>query len=373
MVTDARGTWAEVDLGAVAQNVALLCSRLAPGAKLMAVVKADGYGHGAVPVARAALAAGAAWLGVALAEEGVALRRAGIEAPILVLGGSNRSQMMLAAEADLAVAVFDLSHLETAREIGAAAGRRLRVHLKVDTGMGRIGLIAERFDEIWAERLSDPGLDFEGVFTHFAGSDEPDPEPTRRQLSRLLDLLERLRVLGLLPRELHAANSAAVFRFPGTHFTLVRAGIGLYGLTPYPEAPRLVPAMRWRSEVLWVKSVPARFRVGYGGTYETPAPMSLAAVPVGYADGYRRAWGNRATVAIRGRRYPVVGRVSMDQITVAIPPADPVFPGDPVELMGGVGPSAEELADLADTIHYEIVTGISSRVPRRYVGEQGAS
>lgn len=368
LTANGRRTWAEIDGEAIAHNVARLCSHLEPGAKLMAVVKADGYGHGAVPVARTALGAGAAWLGVALAEEGARLRRAGIEAPILVLGGSNREQMAIAAAADLAVTVFDPDHLEAAREVGQVHGRPLRVHLKVDTGMGRIGVIAEQVDERWAECLAGPGVDFEGLFTHFSASDEPDPEPTRRQLGRFLDLIERFRRWGRLPREVHAANSAAVLRFPGTHFTLVRAGIAVYGLPPYPGAPELEPAMRWRSEVLWVKTVPAGFRVGYGGTYETPAPMQLAAVPVGYADGYRRAWGNRAAVAIRGRLYPVVGRVSMDQITVAVPLEDPVRTGDPVDLMGGSGPSAERLADLADTITYEVVTGISNRVLRRYAG-----
>ncbi|MCY0886091.1 MAG: alanine racemase, partial [Firmicutes bacterium] len=321
-VSDRRPTWVEVDLEAIRSNVAAIRTRLEPGTALMAVVKADGYGHGAVAVARAALTAGAARLGVATPEEGAALREAGVTAPVLVLGPTAPEQWPLVAEYGLEAAVADAA---TAGGLAAAArqqGRVVGVHLKLDTGMGRWGLLPEECDRPWVEallrgRLS-PWLRPAGLMTHFATADaHPDPG-TRDQLARFLDVVERLRTTGLLPGCLHAANTAATCRYPGTHFTLVRVGLGLYGLYEDPACPAQRPALRWLSRVVFAKDVPAGFAVGYGATYRTSAPARILTVPVGYADGYRRALSNRHEVLIRGRRYPVVGRVSMDQITVAV-------------------------------------------------------
>ncbi|MBX5467334.1 MAG: alanine racemase [Firmicutes bacterium] len=370
--TAGRPTWAEVNLGAIRHNVRRYVSALSPGTALMAVVKADGYGHGAVPVARAALEAGATWLGVALAEEGAALREAGITAPILVLGQSYGQQIAWAVEYGLEVTVFDRETLAEVGEAAVARGRLVGVHLKIDTGMGRVGVPWERFDAEWVQALgSTSGVVWRGVMTHFADADHPDPGYTRLQFARFLDAIESLRRRQALPPWLHCANSAAALRFPGTHLSMVRVGLGLYGLKPYPAADGLVPALRWLSRVVFLKQVGEGFSVGYGRTYHTPSPMQLATVPVGYADGYRRAWSNRAHVLIRGRRYPVVGRVSMDQITVAVPVGDPVAVGDPVTLLGedeGAVITAEELAEAAQTIAYEVVTGLSARVPRVWCG-----
>ena len=370
-VTQSKGRPTEVivDLSHIQRNTEFLKSLLGPSQRLMAVVKADGYGHGAVAVAKAALRGGAAWLGVALAEEGVELRDAGVTAPILVLGPSHPSQMLLAVDHHIDLTVFDRQHLIWAAQAARRCQTSARIHLKLDTGMGRVGLLAEQLNQMWLEWLRAPELTWIGVSTHFASSDAEDSEATRTQLQRFLDALEFLRAEGALPPEIHAANSAAIMRYPGTHFTLARAGLALYGLKPYAGAKGLEPALRWISQVAYVKEVPAGFAVGYGATYRTPTPQKLLSVPVGYADGYRRAWSNRSQVLIGGCRYPVVGNISMDQITVATPLSAQVAVGDVVTLLGPDGTdaiSAEELAQILESISYEVVTGIGKRVPRRY-------
>jgi alanine racemase len=364
-----RPTWVEVDLEAIRSNVRRFRAQLAPETALMAIVKADGYGHGATPVAQAALAAGAEWLGVAMVEEGLKLRQAGLDAPMLILGQSVKEQMAAAVRAGIDLTIADR---ESLAEVAAAAervGGPAFVHLKVDTGMGRLGVWWEAVDEDWISALTrDPRVRWRGIFTHFADSDG-DPGYTRLQYQRFLDVLERVRRARALPPLVHLANSAASLQFPGAQGDMVRVGLGLYGLKPYPGAEGLKPALSWYSQVVYLKTVPAQFSVGYGRTYQTPAAMKLATIPVGYADGYRRGWSNRAQVLIRGRRYPVVGRVSMDQIVVAVPISDPVAVGDRVTLLGRDGPeeiTAEELAAWIDTISYEVVTGISGRVPRCY-------
>lgn len=362
-----RPTRAVIDSRAIEDNVRFFLSRLSPGTELMAVVKADGYGHGALRVARAALAAGATWLGVATAEEGVALRGQGISAPILILGASWGEQVKLAVEADLDVTVFHPDALRETAEAARRAKRAVRVHLKVDTGMGRVGIQPEELDADWLERLRSTPVVWQGLMTHLAESEAPDPGFTREQVSRFLDVVDKIRRLAALPPCLHVANSAAAVRFPGTHFNLVRVGLGLYGLKAHPAMAPLVPALGLQSRVVHVKQVPAGFAVGYGRTYRTPGPLQIATVPVGYADGYRRGLSNRAEVLVRGRRYPVVGVVSMDQLTVAVPLDHPVQRGDVVTLIGRDGDeeiSASELAATLGTIPYEIVTGLGHRVPR---------
>ncbi|MDA8194049.1 MAG: alanine racemase [Thermaerobacter sp.] len=364
-----RPTEAEIDLAAIAHNVRHVRSVVGDGVAVMAVVKADGYGHGAVPVARAALRAGATWLGVATPEEGAALRAAGIVGPILVLGPVVLEQIEWALYHRLDVILFDPGAVEAAVAAARRFQRPLGVHLKIDTGMGRVGLLADRFDASWIDRLNRPEILWRGVMSHLAESDAPSPDPTREQLARFLDILEFIRTRRALPEWLHLANSAAALRYPGTHFNLVRFGIGLYGAKPFPAANGLRPALTLRSRVVFVKRVPAGFFVGYGRTYQTPAECWLAAVPIGYADGYRRGLSGQAEVLIRGRRYPVAGRISMDQLTVAVPASHEVAVGDTVTLIGPDGSeavTAEELAEKAGTISYEIFTGISQRVPRRY-------
>lgn len=354
----------------MAANVRTYRERLGPRTAVWAVVKADAYGHGAVPVARAALRAGAEGLAVALAEEGVALREAGVEAPILVLGASWGRQPEWIARYGLEAAVTDLGTAERLAAAGAATGRAVRIHIKVDTGMGRVGFlwdgpVVEQVGRV----LRLPGLVPAGLMTHLAQADEADPAPTRRQWERFLDVVEALRRAGIEFPRVHAANSAAGWRFPGMGADLVRLGIALYGLSPGVDGPPLRPAMTVRSAVVQVKRVGPGFAVGYGATYRTPGPTTLATIPMGYADGLRRGLSNRGAVVLHGRRAPIVGRVSMDQIVVAAPAGVDVAPGDPVVILGSEGEAAvtaEDWARWLDTIPYEVVTGISARVPRVY-------
>lgn len=370
MLEDKRGTEVWIDLEAIAANTRLFREVVGPHVAVMAVVKADGYGHGALPVARAAMEAGAGALGVATVREGLILRAGGIDAPILVLGAVNADEADAAVGANLDVTVFDEGWWEALVRSAKRLGRRVRVHLKVDTGMGRLGVPPEEAVKVWLPRIvNQPLVDWQGLMSHLACSDLPDLETTRQQLSRFLDVIEAIRASGVdLPPDIHLANTAGTLRFPGTHFTMVRVGLGLYGAVPYAAAPALTPALTWVSRVTQVKRVPAGFALGYHHTYSPSMDATIATVAVGYADGYRRALSNRAEVLIHGHRCPVVGRISMDQLTVRVPDGAAVQPGDVVVLAGRDGRAEvamEELAEWADTINYEMLTGISARVPRR--------
>ena len=362
-----RPTVVEVDLEAIRHNV----RRLKPaGAELMAVVKADAYGHGDVPVARAALEAGATWLGVALVEEGLALREAGISARILVLSELPRGAEAEAVRADLTPTVYTEEGVEALAREARAAGRALPVHVKLDTGMHRVGLWPpERAVEL-CRLVVERGLELEGLWTHFASAESDEPT-TLAQLERFLRAAEAVREAGLRPRLLHAANSAATIRFPKAHLDFVRPGAAVYGLAAGPGlAEGLRPAMTLRSRVSFVKRLEAGERLSYGHRYRLERDAWVATVPVGYADGYPRALSGKADVLIRGRRHRVAGTVTMDQLLVDCG-EEPVAPGDEVVLLGAQGSeriTAEELAEHAGTIGYEIVTAISARVPREHVG-----
>lgn len=364
-----RETWVEVDLDAIRHNVRTLKPQ---SAELMAVVKANGYGHGDAAVARAAIAAGATWIGVALVEEGLGLRAAGIEAPILVLSelpaGSERS----ALEARLTPALYTeggLARLSEARV--AFAGDPIRVHVKVDTGMHRVGLYPPQATRAFVSRVVDAGFELEGLWTHFASSAE-DERTTKEQLALFLDVVDDVRAGGYRPRLVHAANSGATLLHPDAHLDLVRPGIAIYGLEPAPGVGAdhgLRPALSWRSNVTMVKGLPAGEPVSYGHRYRLERDATLATVPVGYADGYPRALSSRSDVLVRGRRCRVAGAVTMDQIVVDCGDLA-VAPGEEVVLIGRQGDEhvrAEELAALAGTIGYEIVTRIGARVPREHV------
>lgn len=370
-----RPSFVEIDLAAIRQNVAIYRQALAPGTRLMAVVKANAYGHGAIPVARMALEAGADALGVAIAEEGEELRRAGVDASILVLGASLPSQIPLILEYGLEAVVYDWGTAECLSQLAQEQGRAVPIHLKVDTGMGRLGML-------WDGPLVDlacrvarlPGIICRGLMTHFANADDPDEAFTRQQWERFLDVVDQLRRAGLEFPIIHAANSAAAWRFPGVQCQQIRLGIGLYGLSPYVRGPRLYPALSIRSQVAMVKRVGRDFPVGYGHVFRTPGPMTLATIPIGYADGYRRGLTGKASALWHEKRVPVVGRVSMDQIVLGLPPDAAVSVGDEVVLLGSQGAetvTAEEWASWLDTITYEVVAGIGPRLPRRYrIGTQ---
>lgn len=378
-----RATWAEVDLGRLAHNVRLLRARLQPGAKLMAVVKADGYGHGAVAAARAALAAGAEWLGVAILEEGLALRRAGLRAPVLVMGWTPAERAAEVVASGLDQAVTAASDAAALAEAGLAAGRPARIHAKVDTGMGRLGwpvrdgagLAAAASEIAQVARL--PGADLVGVFTHLAAADDADLGEARRQVTRFRTLLEALATRGVRPALRHCANTAALLRLPEAHFDLCRPGIGLYGYAPSEHVPDpgLLPVLSWHSRVAFVKELHPGDAVSYNATYVATGLERVATLPVGYADGLRRALSGRGHVLLGGRPAPIRGRVCMDQTVVSVEGCGPVRAGDVAVLLGEQGACrqwADAMAAQLGTISYEVLCAVGTRVPRVYVGEPGA-
>ena len=366
-MTRLRSTVAEVDLARVAHNVGVLKPE---GAALMAIVKADGYGHGAAAVAGAALKGGAAWLGVALVEEGLALREAGIEAPILLLSETPPGSEAVAIAARLTPTLYSDAGLD--RLAAAARGAAIAVHVKVDTGMHRVGVWPPSGALGFLDRVAAAGLDLEGLWTHFASS-EDDATATAAQLERFETVTSEARAAGHVPSLLHAANSGATILHPEAHLDMVRPGIALLGIAPargIGDDLDLRPALSWRSAVSHVKRLPAGERVSYGLRYALPADAWMATVPVGYADGYPRSASSSAEVLIRGRRCLVAGSVTMDQILVDC--ADMrIEPGDEVVLLGEQGAErvdAWELAERAGTIAYEIVSRLGPRVPREYPG-----
>ena len=360
-----RPTWVEVDLDAIRHNARLLKP---DGAELMAVVKANGYGHGDVEVARAAIEAGASWAGVALVEEGLRLRRTGVEVPILVLTELPPGSEPVALAHRLTPTLASGEGLE--RLAGAARGP-VPVHVKVDTGMHRVGVWPPEDAAGFARRAQAAGLEVEGLYTHFARSEE-DEVTTKEQLARFLGAVEAVRAAGVSPRLVHAANSGATIRHPESHLDLVRPGIALYGIEPAPGVGGdlgLRPALRWRSEVSSVKRLAAGEAISYGHRYRLERDAWVATVPVGYADGYPRGLTNVGEVLIGGRRHRVAGTVTMDQLVVDCADRE-VHPGQEVVLLGSQGEEAidaDGVGRLIGTIGYEIVTRIGPRVPRRYV------
>jgi len=366
----------EVDLDAIAANAAVL-RRVAPYAELCAVVKADGYGHGAVPSARAALAGGATWLAVALVEEGIALREAGLDAPILVLSQPPEDSMADAFDARLVPTLYTregIAAAGAAAGAGGADGPPWSVHLKVDTGMHRVG--ADVADAVELAGLIDrcDELHLGGVFTHLACADEPGHPLTVLQLSRFESVLQQLQAAAIQTDSVHAANSAGLLLHSRSHGDMVRAGIALYGIDPVPGSgagDELVPALSLRSEVTFVRSVPAGDGVSYGMRHLFDRPATVAVVPLGYADGVPRNLGlSGGEVLIGGERHPIRGVVTMDQLIVETTGSS-VSPGDEVVLIGAQGDqvvTAQEWAWLTGTIPYEIVCGFSARLPRRYSG-----
>lgn len=375
----ARWTRATVDLSAIRHNIGELRRAARSGSTLMAIVKADGYGHGAVPVAKACLAAGAAMLGVAIVEEGVELRRAGITVPILVLGAIDPARAGEVVGNDLTAALFTP---ELAVALNASAhelGKRAKVHLKVETGMGRLGLPpGDALRSLARLCLSLTALDVEGVFSHLALADAADKTHAREQRRSFELALSDLAAAGLRPTYRHLANSAATIEMPDFHYDLVRPGISIYGYYPSDEVRTdldLRPALSWTTRVAWVKQVPPGTTIGYGCTYRTADTTRIATLPLGYADGYPRLLSNRGEVLIRGQRAPIVGRVCMDQIMVDVGRIGGVSIGDEVTLIGRQGEesiTADDLARTVGTISYEILTNVSKRVPRVYIEfEQG--
>ncbi|MEE2830447.1 MAG: alanine racemase [Myxococcota bacterium] len=374
-----RPTRARVDLEALRHNCRVVLQRVAPsGATVMAAVKADAYGHGLVPVSRILVAEGVAWLGVAIVEEGLRLRRAGIDTPILVLGGILDGAEEVSVEAGLTPVVYRQRSIEALAAIAGARGEVLDVHLKVDTGMNRLGVPLAELDDFLRRIEALGNLRIDGVLTHLAEAERSEGGMTEAQIRAFEGAVSDIRARGHQPRWVHAANSAALLTGrrldDGPAQTLVRPGILLYGCAPDPaleEAWPLKPVLSFETAVSFLKEVPAGSRLSYGATWEAQRPSRIATLPVGYGDGYVRALGNRAEVLVRGRRAPVVGRVCMDLVLADVTDIPGVEEGDPVVLLGPQGEeeiTAAELAGLLETIPYEVICSISPRVPRSYQG-----
>jgi alanine racemase len=363
-----------VDLSALRHNYRQLRRLCAAGVKLMAVVKADAYGHGLLPAARALAAEGADYLGVGSLEEGLVLRQAGLNLPVLLLLGILPGEAAKAVAADLEVALFRLDVAQALAAAAGAQGRKAGVHLKVDTGMGRLGLTPGEVLPFLEGLRAYPQLEILGLISHLAVADQEDKSYTLRQLEQFTGLLQAARDRGWALPLSHIANSAALWELKDAHFAMVRPGIMLYGSPPAPERHMpvdLQPVMSLTTQVLQVKRLPPGESISYGCTFTTTDYCHLAVLPVGYANGYSRLFSNRGEVLIRGRRAPIRGRVCMNLTMVEVTHLPDVRAGEPVVLLGqsdGAALTGDELAGWAQTISYEIYLALGNANPRRYLG-----
>ena len=366
--------WVEVDLKIVADNVHYLHQYT--GVHIMAIVKANGYGHGATAIAQAAIRGGATWLGVARIEEGLELRSTFPDIPILLLGYTPPAKYQTAIANDLSLTIWNIDQLNLAHQTAQDHKRKAKIHLKVDTGMSRLGVQTDDGLKFAQQIVALPHVEFEGLFTHFARADESDPEPTDLQAALFQELVNKIKAQGIYPKVIHTANSAASITRPETLFDLVRTGILIYGLDPSdecPAPPSIRPALSWKSVISQIKILPAGRGISYGHEYTTSKSERVGTVPVGYADGFRRTKNN--ILLVSGKRIPVIGRVCMDQIVVRLDLVPWVQEGEEVVLLGCQGEeqiSAEELASRWNTNNYDVVCGIGQRVPRIY-SESNAS
>lgn len=367
--------WAEINLDAIAHNIQEIRRVTRPEAKILAVIKADAYGHGYKEVARTLLENGADAFGVATIDEAIQLRRQSIQVPILILGHTPPSRAYDLVKYDITPTVFDGALPQKLSSIAGALGRTADIHIKLDTGMSRIGFscdVAGLEAVLAVSRL--PHVRVQGLFTHFATADEADKGYTREQFARFMDFDRRLRERGLAIPVRHTCNSAGVIDLPDMHLEMVRPGIILYGHYPSAEVERdkldLRPAMELKAVVTHIHNVGGGTRVSYGGTYQTPGPATIATIPIGYADGYPRNLSNRARVMVRGEYAPVIGKICMDQCMIDVTHVNTVTVGDEVILFGKRGDkqiAVDELADMLGTIGYEILCVIGRRIPRVYL------
>jgi alanine racemase len=371
-----RPTRIRVDLGALAHNLRAIRART--GRKVMGIVKANAYGHGLVPVARHLEAHGIDQLGVAFVEEGIALRRAGVRVPILVMGGVYGKQLGEFITHDLAITVSSIDKLRLAEAAAVAMGRNARVHLKIDTGMNRIGVQSERALPFLEAAFASEHCAIEGVYSHLACADDPAHPMTAQQAQRFVAVcseVERICAHASRPMPLrHLANSGGVLHFPDTWLDMVRPGIALFGALPDPasrDSLGLRPVLSLASRVVYFKVVRAGATVSYGATWAAPTDTRVVTIPIGYGDGWPRALSSKGEVLVRGARKPIVGRVCMDQFMVHLGTGGTAYNEDEVVLIGAQGDeriSVEAVAEAAGTIPYEILTGLNERIPREYVG-----
>ena len=368
-----RRVEADINLDAIASNLKAMKALLPEKTEMMAVVKADGYGHGAVPVAKAA-APYVSGFGVATLQEGINLRHHGVEGMILILGVTFPEDFEELLQWRLRPAVFELGQAQELSRLAESSHQKLRIHLAVDTGMSRIGMKPREESVRLVKQISClPGIQIEGIFTHFARADERDKESAQKQLQDFENFMGRLKDHGLEIPYCHCSNSAALMQIPRANMDLVRAGISIYGIYPSGEVARepvrLTPVLEWKAKVAFVKEIPAGTLVSYGGTFQAPAPMKVATIPVGYGDGYPRSLSNRGYILVQGKKAPIIGRICMDQFMVDVTGLD-VQTGEEVTLIGedgGARITVDEMAALSGRFPYEFVCDIGKRVPRIYL------
>lgn len=365
-----RAAWAQVDLKALRNNYQEIKKQLKPKVKLCAVVKADAYGHGAVPVARIAVSAGADYLAVATLSEGIELRQAGFTTPILLLGLVTPAEAAQVAAYDITQVVCSFALAKALAEAGAAQNKTVKIHLKVDTGMGRIGVRPEEIGELAKNIKSLSHIEIEGMFSHFATADAKDKSYTKLQLEKFEQAIKAVEAQGIKLAIKHIAESAAILEIPEAHYDMVRAGVIQYGLWPSAEVThpiKLKSVMKLMAKVVWLKKLAAGESIGYGRQFVAERDSIIATLPIGYADGYIRAYGAKGAVEINGRRAPIAGRICMDQVMIDVTDVSDVKIGSVATLFGSETLSIDEAASWLGTINYEIPCLISPRVPRVYV------
>jgi alanine racemase len=366
-----RPTVAEIDLRSLEYNYRQIKKRIPEGVKLLAVVKADAYGHGAIPISRKLEKLGVAYLGVAISDEGVELRKGGVKAPILILGGIYKEDVDQVLRYDLTPVVFQKESLKLLTKAAERRPKKVKVHIKVDTGMGRLGVPLNLWPTFLKELKRFPKIEIEGILSHFAMTDDQDGYTTR-QWNKFQGAVEEAKKLGISCQYLHMASSAILTAFPPYTGNLVRPGIMLYGSYPSPvlqSVIQLKPVLTLKTYIHFLKRIPPETKISYGGTFVTKRESLIATLPIGYADGYSRQLSNRGEVLIRGRRAPIVGRVCMDFMMVDVTDIPKVSLGDEVILMGRQGRqqiTAEEIAEKINSISYEVLCLIGKRVPRVY-------
>ncbi|HBT20778.1 MAG TPA: alanine racemase [Peptococcaceae bacterium] len=374
----ARPAWAEINLDNLAHNIREVRRIVNSKSQIMAVVKANAYGHGVYEAGRVFLENGARYLGVAILDEAVKLRLKGFNVPIVILGYTPVSDLGMVVEYDLIQTIFDLDHANFLSEAALRQGKKAKIHIKIDTGMGRLGFPAEEKSVEIVEKIAElPGIFIEGIYTHFASADTKDKTYTLEQLKKFCWFLEKLRETGIDIPIKHAANSAALMDIPETHLDMVRPGIILYGLYPSDEVDKskisLKPALSLKAQVASVKRMKAGSSISYGCTYTLKKDSLVAVLPIGYADGYSWLLSNKGYVLVGGKRVPIIGRVCMDQLMVDVSSVPDVKIGDEAVFIGRQGAeeiTAEDIARWIGTINYEVICMISERVPRRYLSHQ---
>lgn len=369
-----RPTWAEVNLNAISRNLEIIRQAAGDKTKIMAVVKANAYGHGMFEISRVCQQQGVDYMGVAILDEAIALQKAGIMLPVLVLGYIPPEHTAAAIQAGISITVFNMDYADMVSRAAIAAGQTAHIHVKLDTGMSRLGFPADHNTVEKILKIAEsPGVDIEGIFTHFAESDSPDSTFTLQQINQFKGTIEELEKRGLHIPLQHCSNSAAIVNYPQARFSMVRAGIILYGLYPAPLMKNMdlgiQPAMTLKSRVSFVKDLHPGDTVSYGRTYTCREETRIVTVPIGYADGYNRLLSNQAHAVIKGRRVPLIGAVCMDQCMFDIGQMKDISEGEEVILFGKPehGVTADELAEIIGTINYEVVCSVSARVPRTYV------